>query len=141
MSEACLDYRRLPHPPRDRQGRRKGPWRTCHPQHLGATVLKAIAERNRPQHGGSRRHHLGHQSQRGLQGGDLGRMAALDAGYDIRSSAVTLDRFCGSGITSVNLAAAHHHVGHGRPGTIGGGTEMMSHYGQDGQTSRHVYRQ
>jgi len=33
-------------------------------------------------------------------------MAALDAGYDVRASGVTIDRFCGSGITSVNLAAA-----------------------------------
>jgi acetyl-CoA C-acetyltransferase len=33
-------------------------------------------------------------------------MAALDAGYDVRSGGVTLDRFCGSGITVVNLAAA-----------------------------------
>ena len=33
-------------------------------------------------------------------------MAALDAGYDIRASGMTLDRFCGGGITSVALAAA-----------------------------------
>ena len=32
-------------------------------------------------------------------------MAALDAGYDVKASGVTLDRFCGSGITSSNLAA------------------------------------
>ena len=50
---------------------------------------------------------FGTSSQRGRQGGDLARMAALEAGYDIRSSGMTLDRFCGSGITSVNLAAAN----------------------------------
>lgn len=33
-------------------------------------------------------------------------MAALDAGYDVRSGGVTRDRFCGSGINVVNLAAA-----------------------------------
>ena len=54
-------------------------------------------------------------------------MAALDAGYDVRASGVTLDRFCGSGITAVNLAAAYDHVGHGRPGRSAGGTEMMSY--------------
>ena len=37
----------------------------------------------------------------------MGRMATLDAGWDTSASAVTLDRFCGSGITSVNLAAAN----------------------------------
>ena len=33
-----------------------------------------------------------------------------------RASGVTLDRFCGSGITAVNLAAATIMAGHGRPG-------------------------
>ena len=42
----------------------------------------------------------------GLQGGDMGRMAALDAGFDVRASGVTLDRFCGSGLTAASLAAA-----------------------------------
>src|ERR1700737_1459603 len=47
----------------------------------------------------------GTSSQRGAQSGDLGLMSALDAGYDVRASGVTRDRFCGSGITSVNMAA------------------------------------
>jgi hypothetical protein len=84
----------------------KGALSGIHPQQLGATVLRALAERN-----GIRTEDVddiiwGTSSQRGQQSGDLGRMAALDAGYDVRSSAVTLDRFCGSGITAVNLAAA-----------------------------------
>jgi acetyl-CoA C-acetyltransferase len=53
-------------------------------------------------------------------------MAALDAGYDIKASGVTLDRFCGSGITSVNLAAAMVMSGM-EDLVIGGGTEMMSY--------------
>jgi acetyl-CoA C-acetyltransferase len=32
-------------------------------------------------------------------------MSALDAGYDVRASGVAPDRFCGSGVTSVNTAA------------------------------------
>ena len=43
-------------------------------------------------------------------------MSALDAGYDVHSSGVTLDRFCGSGITAVNFAGLDHHVRHVRPG-------------------------
>ena len=42
----------------------------------------------------------------GGKGWQLGRMAALDAGYDIRAGGVTLNRFCGSSITSTNFAAA-----------------------------------
>ena len=70
----------------------------------------------------------GTSRQVGTQGGDLGRMAALDAGYDIHSSGVTLDRYCGSGITAVNLAAASVMSGF-EDCMIAGGTELMSSYG------------
>ena len=65
-------------------------------------------------------------SQNGKQGGDLGRMSALAAGYDISASGTTLDRFCGGGITSVNLAAASVMSGM-EDCVIAGGTEMMSY--------------
>lgn len=107
----------------------KGALAHIHPQHLGATVLKAIAERNDLNTSEVDDIIWGTSQQKGLQGGDLGRMAALDAGYDIRSSAVTLDRFCGSGITAVNMAAASIMSGM-EDLCIGGGTEMMSHYSQ-----------
>ena len=84
----------------------KGALADQHPQHLGATVLAALAERNQLNTAEVDDIIFGTSSQRGQQGGDLARMSALDAGYDIRASGVTLDRFCGSGITSVNMAAA-----------------------------------
>ena len=56
----------------------------------------------------------------------MGRMAALDAGFDIRASGVTLDRFCGSGITTVNLATAQIMSGM-EDLIIAGGCEMMSY--------------
>jgi acetyl-CoA C-acetyltransferase len=52
-------------------------------------------------------------------------MAALDAGYDVRVSGVTLDRFCGSGITATNIAANAIMAGM-EDLVVGGGTEMMS---------------
>ena len=104
----------------------KGALAHLHPQQLGAAVLKALAERN----------HLateevddviwGTSTQVDKQGADLGRMAALSAGYDIVSSAVTLDRFCGSGITTVNLASAAVMSGM-EDLVVAGGTEMMSY--------------
>jgi acetyl-CoA C-acetyltransferase len=97
-----------------------------HPQHLAATVLKAIAERNNLDTSDVDDIIWGTSSQRGSQGGDLGRMAALDAGYDVTASGVTLDRFCGSGITSVNLAAGQVMSGM-EDLVIAGGTEMMSY--------------
>ena len=104
----------------------KGALSHLHPQHLAATVLGAIKDRN----------HLDTKtvddiiwstsSQNGKQGGDLGRMAALSAGYDIAASGTTLDRFCGGGITSVNMAAASVMSGM-EDCVIAGGTEMMSY--------------
>jgi acetyl-CoA C-acetyltransferase len=104
----------------------KGALADFHPQHLAATVLKAIAERNNLNTAEVGDIIWGTSSQRGKQGGDMGRMAALDAGYDIRASGMTLDRFCGSGITTVNLAAASIMAGM-EDLVIAGGTEMMSY--------------
>jgi acetyl-CoA C-acetyltransferase len=109
----------------------KGALAEQHPQHLGATVLKALAERNKLNTADVDDVIFGTSSQRGRQSGDLARMAALEAGYDIRSSGVTLDRFCGSGITSVNLAAMSIMSGT-EDLVIGGGAEMMSIYGEEG---------
>jgi acetyl-CoA C-acetyltransferase len=109
----------------------KGSLADQHPQHLGATVLKALAERNSINTAEVGDVIFGTSSQRGRQSGDLARMAALEAGYDIRSSGMTLDRFCGSGITSVSLAAMNIMSG-SEDMVIGGGAEMMSIYGEEG---------
>jgi acetyl-CoA C-acetyltransferase len=104
----------------------KGALAEHHPQHVAATVLKALAERNKLNTAEVDDIIWGTSSQRGKQGGDMGRMAALDAGYDVKASGVTLDRFCGSGITTVNLAAAQIMSGM-EDLVIAGGTEMMSY--------------
>ncbi|MFK7896640.1 MAG: acetyl-CoA C-acetyltransferase [Myxococcota bacterium] len=103
----------------------KGALAHLHPQHLGATVLKALAERNGLNTADVDDVVWGTSSQVCEQSGDLGRMSALDAGYDVKASGATLDRFCGSGITSANYAA--HAVMSGMEDlVISGGTEMMS---------------
>ena len=107
----------------------KGALADLHPQVLGATVLKALAERTGINTADVDDIIWGTSSQRGPQGGDLGRMSALDAGYDVRSSGVTLDRFCGSGITTVNMAAASIMSGMEHL-VVAGGTEMMSMAGR-----------
>ena len=107
----------------------KGALAHLHPSYLGSTVLAAMAERNNLNTAEVDDIIWGTSSQTGKQGGDLGRMAALNAGYDVRSSGVTLDRFCGSGITTVSLAAAQIMSGM-EDLVIAGGTEMMSYHGQ-----------
>ena len=107
----------------------KGALSGIHPQRLGATVLRALADRTGIDTADVDDIIWGTSSQRGPQSGDLGRMSALDAGYDVRASGVTLDRFCGSGITSVNMAAASIMSG-SEDLVIAGGTEMMSMEGR-----------
>ena len=109
----------------------KGALAELHPQHLGAAVLKAIAARTGINTADVDDIIWGTSAQRGGQAGDIGRMSALDAGYDVKSGGVTLDRFCGSGITSVNLAAASIMSGM-EDLMVAGGTEMMSMPGRRG---------
>ena len=103
----------------------KGALAHLHPQHLGATVLAALRDRNGLDTADVDDIVWGTSSQVSEQSGDLGRMAALDAGYDVKASGVTLDRFCGSGITSTNIAANAIMAGM-EDVVISGGTEMMS---------------
>ncbi|MCY1671424.1 acetyl-CoA C-acetyltransferase [Novosphingobium sp. SL115] len=103
----------------------KGALSHLHPQHLAATVLKALKDRNNLDTATVDDIIWSTSSQVGKQGGDLGRMSALAAGYDISASGTTLDRFCGGGITSVNLACASVMSGM-EDCVIAGGTEMMS---------------
>jgi acetyl-CoA C-acetyltransferase len=113
----------------------KGALANLHPQHLAVTVLKALQARNDINTAEIDDIIWGTSAQKGKQGGDLGRMAALDAGFDVRASGVTLDRFCGSGLTAASLAAAQIRSGM-EDLVIAGGTEMMSLINALGQEER-----
>jgi acetyl-CoA C-acetyltransferase len=104
----------------------KGALSHLHPQHVAATVLKALVDRNGLNTAEVDDVIWGCSAQFGLQGGDMGRMAALDAGYDVLASGVTLDRFCSSGLTATSFAAAQIMSGM-EDLVVSGGTEMMSH--------------
>ena len=104
----------------------KGSLAHLHPQHLSATVLKAIAERNDLDTAKVDDVIWATSTQIGKQGTDIGRMSALAAGYDTKASGMTLDRFCGSGITSVSLAASQIMSGM-EDCVVAGGCEMMSY--------------
>lgn len=103
----------------------KGALAHLHPQHLGATVLRALKERNNLKTDDVDDIIWGCATQVDKQGSDLGRMSALLAGYDVKASGVTLDRFCGSGITTVSFAAGQIMSGM-EDLVIAGGTDMMS---------------
>jgi acetyl-CoA C-acetyltransferase len=107
----------------------KGALAHLHPQELGATVLRAIRDRNALDTSKVDDIIWSTSQQRGKQAGDLGRLSALWAGYDLKASGVTLDRYCGGGITSVSFAAAQIMAGF-EDVIIAGGTEMMSHHAE-----------
>ena len=104
----------------------KGALSELHPQRLLAQVFEAIQARNALNTAEVDDVIVGCSSQVGLQGCCVGRMAVLDAGWDTQAPGVTLDRFCGSGITSVNLAAANIMSGMSDM-QVAGGVEMMSY--------------
>ncbi len=104
----------------------KGSLSEFHPGRLLAKVFAGIQERNDLRTEEIDDVVVGCSSQVDKQGSCVGRMAALDAGWSTKASAVTLDRFCGSGITSVNLAAANIMSGMDDL-CVAGGVEMMSY--------------
>ena len=103
----------------------KGALADLHPQQLGAVVLNALRNRN-----GFDTADVGDiiwstSTQIDKQSANLGRMTALAAGYDVKAPALTLDRFCGGGVTAVQLAAANIMSGM-EDLIVAGGAEMMS---------------
>src|SRR4051794_28483750 len=108
----------------------KGALADLHPGHLGSTVLRALVDRVGFDTSDVDDVVWGTSSQVCEQSGDLGRMSALDAGYDVKASGVTLDRFCGSGIPPNNFPGAMVRAGMADLG-IGGGPPKtaLSHKG------------
>ncbi len=104
----------------------KGALAAIHPQRILSTVFKALAERNSLQTADIDDVIAGCGTQAGKQGLCIARMAALDAGYAITAPGVSIDRFCGSGLTAVNLAAMGILSGQQNL-VVAGGVESMSH--------------
>lgn len=113
----------------------KGALSHLHPQYLGATVLNALRERNQIDTSKVDDIIWGCSNQQAKQASDLGRMTALAAGYDVRASGVTLDRFCGSGLTAAAFGAASIMAGM-EDIVIAGGCEMMSFNASDPRAKR-----
>lgn len=129
MSEAwIIDAARTPRGV-GKQG--KGALWEIHPQKLLSTVLKGLQERNNLNTEEVDDVIISCSSQFQKQGACIGRMAALDAGYSQKASGVTLDRFCGGGISSVNMAAASIMSGM-EDLVVAGGVEMMSYTAAEG---------
>ena len=115
------------------KGKRDGSLHTVKPIDLISPLLKAIRERNNFSSHALEDVMLGCVTQVGEQGGCVAKAAVLQAGFDQRVSGSTVNRFCGSGLEAVNMAAAkvaskQHDL------IIAGGVEAMSRVkmGSDG---------
>jgi acetyl-CoA C-acetyltransferase len=129
MSEALIfDAVRTP-----RGKGKRGSLHSVRPVALAAGVLRALSERNSLDTSAVDDVVFGVVSPLGEQGGDIARTAVLAAGWDQRPAGVQLNRFCASGLESVNLAAAKVASGF-EDLVVAGGVESMSRVpmGSDG---------
>jgi acetyl-CoA C-acetyltransferase len=99
----------------------KGALADMHPQHVTSTVLGALAKRNQLVTADVDDVLWGSIFHRSLHP----RLSALDAGFEPVVGGATLDRACGSSLTTISLAAASIIAGHMQL-AIAGGTDMMS---------------
>jgi len=118
--------------PRGR-GKESGSLHTVRPVDLLAQTLAALRDRNALDTKHVEDVVIGCVTQTGDQGACIARFAALEAGYDVDAPGQTLNRFCGSGLSAVNDAAAMVASGF-YDLVVAGGVESMSRVkmGSDG---------
>ena len=107
------------------KGRADGALHEVSPTELSRQVLDALKDRNTIEENVVDDVYFGCVSPVGEQGAVVTRTAVLASGLGEEVTGVQLNRFCGSGLESVNTAAAHVAAG-GADLTIGGGVESMS---------------
>ncbi|RJG00824.1 acetyl-CoA C-acetyltransferase [Noviherbaspirillum sedimenti] len=115
------------------KGRATGALHEVTPVRLASQVLSALRQRNQFDPDSISDVGLGVVMPLGEQGADLARTAVLQAGYGDGVPGFQLNRFCTSGLDTVNMAAAAIMSGQASAG-IGGGVESMSRVaiGSDG---------
>ncbi len=103
------------------------------PIKLLTTVLEAIRERNNIVTRDINDLFVGCVTPIHDQGGNIAKAALLDAGWDKTVPGMQLNRYCGSGLEAINLAAMKIRAGWGN-WTLAGGVESMSRapMGSDG---------
>jgi len=104
----------------------KGALRATRPDELGAIAIKGALERV-PQLDPNEIEDviLGCAMPEAEQGMNVARIASLRAGLPVETSALTINRFCSSGLQSIALAAERI-VSGGAEVMVAGGTESMS---------------
>lgn len=129
MEALIFDHVRTPRG----KGKPDGALHEVTPVWLAAQPLQALRERNQLDTSVVDDVVMGCVVPVGEQGGNVGRMAVLQADYAQSVAGVQLNRYCGSGLEAVSFAAAKVMAGQADM-TIGAGVEMMSRVpmGSDG---------
>ena len=104
----------------------KGTLSVMRPDELGAVAIKGALDRV-PQLDPSSIDDviIGCAMPEGEQGMNVARIASLRAGIPVEASAVTINRFCSSGLQAIAYGAERIMLGQGRA-AVAGGTESMS---------------
>jgi acetyl-CoA acyltransferase len=104
----------------------KGTLSVMRPDELGAIAIKGALDKV-PQLDPSLVDDviIGCAMPEGEQGMNVARIASLRAGIPVEASAVTVNRFCSSGLQAIAYGAERIMLGHGRA-AVAGGTESMS---------------
>jgi acetyl-CoA acyltransferase len=103
----------------------KGSFRDTRPDTLVAEAIKAVLARTKIDPALVEDVVLGCAFPEGEQGMNVARVASVLAGLPVETSAMTINRFCSSGVQSIAMAADRIAVG-GIDVAIAGGTESMS---------------
>jgi acetyl-CoA acyltransferase len=104
----------------------KGTLSVMRPDELGAAAIKAALDRI-PQFDANLVDDviIGCAMPEGEQGMNVARISSLRAGIPVEASAVTVNRFCSSGLQAIAYGAERIMLGQGRA-AVAGGTESMS---------------
>ncbi len=106
-------------------GKRKGVFRHIHPVELASHTLREVVNRAGIEKGEVEDIVMGCVTPIGEQGYNIGRLAALRAGFPVEVPAVTINRMCGSGQQAIHFAVQEILSGD-MDVTIGAGVESMT---------------
>jgi acetyl-CoA acyltransferase len=103
----------------------KGKFKDMRPDDLAAIALKGLIERAGVDPAMIEDVYLGCSFPEGEQGMNMGRVAAMKAGFPYQVPGQTINRFCSSGIQSISMAAERVMAGFADC-IVAGGAESMS---------------
>jgi acetyl-CoA C-acetyltransferase len=103
----------------------RGAFNLTHGSHMGGHVIEQAVKRAGIEPGEVEDVIMGCGFPEGATGGNIARQAAVRAGLPVTTSAMTLNRFCSSGLQAISIAAQRVMVD-GAPVAVGGGLESIS---------------